>query len=547
MNKMKNSKRVSFLVMLTLGLALSAQAREREPRTDGARQDPSEWNGNLKTNLLYDATATFNLGAEFRTGGKTSLDVPFNWNPWTIPGNHKWKHLGVQPELRWWPKGTFNRHFWGLHAHSATYNVGNLPDPFSSDYMKANRFEGWLAGAGITYGYRWNFRDSRWALEAAIGAGYVYKDFERFDCMRCGEKIDEGTEHYFGPTKVAVNLVFNLGRRRAPVQSHIPPVYVPYVPAPEPEPVFLASFVTPEAEAVKSRFEEGRAYLDFAVNRVAIAPGFSDNAAELQKIYTSIESVRSNPDATITDIGIIGYASPEGTYASNISLSERRAQALKDHLLDRYGLPESLFNAKGAGEDWAGLDSLVERSYMPEKQRILEIIRGTDIFAGRERQLMELASGRPYRQMQAEMFPRLRRTEYTIGYTVVPFTVEQGKEVMMTRPGTLSLNEMFLIADTYAPGSNEFNEVFETAARIFPDSDVANLNAAASALSRKDEVSAARYLSKIRERTPEYWNNMGILSWLRGDKTAAAEAFAKAGAAGASNAAELEKFQTSSQ
>jgi hypothetical protein len=35
---------------------------------------------------------------------------------------------------------------------------------------------------------------------------------------------------------------------------------------------------------------------------------------------------------------------------------------------------------------------------------------------------------------------------------------------------------------------------------------------------------------------------MGILSWLRGDKTAAVEAFTKAGPAGAANAAELGKF-----
>ena len=35
----------------------------------------------LKSNLLYDATATMNLGLEFGLARKWTLDVPVNYNP----------------------------------------------------------------------------------------------------------------------------------------------------------------------------------------------------------------------------------------------------------------------------------------------------------------------------------------------------------------------------------------------------------------------------------------------------------------------------------
>ncbi len=43
----------------------------------------------LKTNVLYDATATVNVGAEVQLAPRWSLDVSGNLNAWTIR-NHRW-------------------------------------------------------------------------------------------------------------------------------------------------------------------------------------------------------------------------------------------------------------------------------------------------------------------------------------------------------------------------------------------------------------------------------------------------------------------------
>jgi outer membrane protein OmpA-like peptidoglycan-associated protein len=539
--------------MCLLPVMFSAQTQAIAGTADVEQKEDSLVlpNWNIKTNLLYDATATLNLGVEFRLGDNLSLDVPFNYNAWTFSNDRKWKHILVQPELRWWKKETFRGHFFGLHGHYAVYNVGHLPHGPFSEHMNTHRYEGWLAGAGVSYGYRWNF-DHRWALEATVGVGYAYMDQDKFRCGRCGELLAGSQRHYFGPTKAGISLIFGIGGKRVQKPKPEPvPFVAPVVPKPEPiviyEPTLHASFVAPEAEAVKARNIYGKAYLDFAVGRSEILPTFRNNAAELQRIHQQMDSVKNDSDATLTGITITGYASPEGTSASNQALSERRAQALRGHIAGIHGLRESMFSVWGGGEDWSTLDSLIERSNISDKYGILEIIRGTDSFDARDGKLIALSGGSTYRQMKDMMYPQLRRSDYSISYTVIPFTLERGKEVFRSRPSNLSLNEMFLIANTYEPGSDAFNELFEAAARLYPSDNVANINAAASALNRKDTVSAARYLNRVTEQTTDYWNNMGLLAWLQGDKVKAAEYFAKGGTQGNGNGVELQKHIESTE
>ena len=93
-------------------------------------------------------------------------------------------------------------------------------------------------------------------------------------------------------------------------------------------------------------------------------------------------------------------------------------------------------------------------------------------------------------------------------YHVKNFNVEEAKEIMKVRPQNLSLNEMYLVANTYSNGSREFINVFETAVKLFPEDDVAKLNAAM----------AGQFLDQVKYRElPEYANAAGVLALLRGD------------------------------
>lgn len=170
----------------------------------------------IKTNLLYDATSTLNLGFEFGLSPKWTLDISGNYNPWEFGDNRKMKHWLVQPEFRYWLCEKFNGHFFGIHAHGAQYNWGGmLPWGFKdgemfgvySRQMSDHRYEGWLLGAGISYGYQW-ILGKRWSLEASVGLGYAYLDYGKFKCEKCGEKIADQHRNYFGPTKAAISIIY---------------------------------------------------------------------------------------------------------------------------------------------------------------------------------------------------------------------------------------------------------------------------------------------------------------------------------------------------
>jgi hypothetical protein len=51
----------------------------------------------VKTNLLYDATTTINLGLEMGMSPKWTLELPVNYNPWEFGKNRKIKHWLIQP------------------------------------------------------------------------------------------------------------------------------------------------------------------------------------------------------------------------------------------------------------------------------------------------------------------------------------------------------------------------------------------------------------------------------------------------------------------
>lgn len=167
----------------------------------------------LKTNLLYDATATVNLGIEIGLAPKWTLDISGNLNAWTMSHDRTWKHWMAQPEARYWFCDRFAGHFLALHAHGGQFNVGNLDNDFDflgSDFSQLSdlRFEGWFVGGGIGYGYAWVL-GKHWNIEAELGIGYAYCRFDEYICFDCGKKTAEDKDHhYFGLTKLALSLVY---------------------------------------------------------------------------------------------------------------------------------------------------------------------------------------------------------------------------------------------------------------------------------------------------------------------------------------------------
>ena len=172
-------------------------------------------------------------------------------------------------------------------------------------------------------------------------------------------------------------------------------------------------------ETKKTYTKEGSAYLDFPANQTHILPDYRGNDKELGKIRATLDSLICDPNLEIVDIDMIGYASPEGTFAQNEVLSRERTIALRNYLRGRYQLPANIYRVDWRGEDWIGLKQLILRHGMPDEDRVLDIIENYGVFEGREKRLMDLKNGQPYRYMLKPFFPKLRRVDYKITYKII--------------------------------------------------------------------------------------------------------------------------------
>jgi len=298
------------------------------------------------------------------------------------------------------------------------------------------------------------------------------------------------------------------------------------------------NFLTPERELEKNRFDIGNAYLEFAQGGSTINPGFHNNQSELDKINQMISTILSDPDVSLTHIEMRGYASPEGSAQTNHDLSSQRARALRDYFVRR--LPQlsapNIITGVG-GEDWEGLKNLLTNYYVDFKEEIFNIINTVQDLDARERRIQQLGGGEPYRQIYRDLYPKLRRVDCQINYTARNFSVEEGKERMLQKAKLLSLYEMFMIARSYPSESHEFYQTLITARQYFPDNDIANLNAAAAALSQENPALADGFLKQVKNTyMPEYANCMGVLNIYKGNYTAAEDFLRRAQDAGVTEA-----------
>lgn len=173
----------------------------------------------VKTNALYLATSTPNIGLEYAFADRFSLELEGGYNPWTLDSdrNMKAKHFLVSPEVRYWFCEAFNGHFIGINANYTLFNLSGVDVPavfFSSarsamvlEDLKNRRSEGWAAGAGLTYGCVWPIA-RRWNLECTVGLGYWYTDYNKFESRKCGLFQEHVSHGAFGPTALGISFIY---------------------------------------------------------------------------------------------------------------------------------------------------------------------------------------------------------------------------------------------------------------------------------------------------------------------------------------------------
>ena len=117
----------------------------------------------LKTNALYWAAASPNIGAEFRLNRHVTLNMEGVANRLKVGSKVDTRLWSFSPEVRYWFSARPQAgHFLGLMGTTSTYNL----------MLGDTRHNGDAIGGGLTYGYSFVL-GRRWSLEATLGGGMV--------------------------------------------------------------------------------------------------------------------------------------------------------------------------------------------------------------------------------------------------------------------------------------------------------------------------------------------------------------------------------------
>lgn len=171
----------------------------------------------IRTNLLYDACLTPNVGVEMNVGKGFTVGMNGMYAWWSKESQHKyWRVWGGDIYGRWWfgkkaQQETFLGHHVGVYAGAITYDIklkesgtGQIAYPFN-----------WHMGAEYGYSFR---LANRLRLDCSLGLGYMGGQYKTYESLPVSSFTDEYHKvwketlqrKYWGPTKAEISLVYVL-------------------------------------------------------------------------------------------------------------------------------------------------------------------------------------------------------------------------------------------------------------------------------------------------------------------------------------------------
>ena len=256
------------------------------------------------------------------------------------------------------------------------------------------------------------------------------------------------------------------------------------------------------------------------------------------RLRDALRGIRQEAGVELSKVKVTGYGAPVGNFKKNESNALVHGMKLKEYLRENRLTRGAPLEVTWIPEDWDSIASLVRSGDMMFRQATLDLIENVDVVKGRERMLMDLADGKSYKYLADKVFPAVMRVDYEIEYLRRPLDAAESLRLFKTGGGrSLRLTEFFSVARSYPKGSSEYNDVVDLAARLFPESPEANINAAAVALTKGDTTKARQYIDRY-STLPIAYNNMGILCLLEGNRDKAEVYLTMAAAAGVPQAQE---------
>ena len=173
---------------------------------------------------------------------------------------------------------------------------------------------------------------------------------------------------------------------------------------------FLVPLPHPDAgEPFAATNERGALRIDFGRSDSVLERHYKANEPSLRTLTSVLRQIEASGTARLARIVITGFSGVDGTLSWNDRLAWERADAMREFIVENTDVNFSQIHLRNGSEDWSTLRHLVEQcAEMESRYDVLRIIDTVSILGGREKRLMDLAGGVPYRYMKRYLFPKLR-------------------------------------------------------------------------------------------------------------------------------------------
>ena len=249
----------------------------------------------------------------------------------------------------------------------------------------------------------------------------------------------------------------------------------------------------------------------------------------VQEFVEMLKKINADKEGlNLKNVEVSAYASPDGGLKLNDKLAAQRQNNTEKYVQKtlKNTKVKAPVDAKYTAQDWEGFQELVKVSDIQDKDVIIRVLSMYKDPEEREQQIKNMSAG--FRELAENILPELRRSRLIINYETVGRSDEQIQDQYKADAKQLSIDEILYAATL--KGANA-EEIYKTAATVYPNDYRGYNNVAVQALKKGDVKTATEYLEKalkVNANAPEVKANLALVALKSGNVNKAQELIAQA-------------------
>ena len=277
--------------------------------------------------------------------------------------------------------------------------------------------------------------------------------------------------------------------------------------------------------------QKQQANIKFLIGQAQLRKSELQNNSVQEFVRLINKIVADQEGMALDNIEVSAYASPDGGYALNEKLANKRQDVTNDYLKKemKKAKMDSPVDTKYTAEDWEGFQELVAASDIQDKDVILRVLSMYKDPEEREQQIKNISAA--FRELTDGILPQLRRSRLTINYLLIGRDDEQILAQMKSDATQLSIEEILYGATLYDDDLASTEAAYKKAVELYKNDPRAYNNLARLAYAKGNYSEAKQWLDKaaaIDRNQAETNANLGLLALQQGDMLSAESYIAKA-------------------